>query len=174
MAYVSPKNDWAVGNTPTSAQFNIHANNQIWLAELRPRTRVTKSATQSLTNATETAVTWNTESFDVGGCHSTSSNTERITVPTGAAGLWRFSTYIVFASNATGYRQFVFYLNGVEVGGAGQQALNGGPTRMTGTLDLQLVATDNVEVRVIHSAGAAINILTDSWFFGQWEAATAA
>jgi hypothetical protein len=45
-----------------------------------------------LTSAVGTAapgfLPWGTELYDVNGCHSTVTNTDRITVPTGWAGLW--------------------------------------------------------------------------------------
>jgi hypothetical protein len=44
------------------------------------------SATQSIPNGTDTNFTYDSEYFDTNGFHSTSSNTSRITIPTGYGG----------------------------------------------------------------------------------------
>lgn len=59
------------GNASITGQ--LSAPNQI-------RCSLYKSASQTLATATDAAVTWDTELSDVGGLHSTSSNTSRVTV----------------------------------------------------------------------------------------------
>ena len=77
---------------------------------------LTKSASQSITNTTETAVTWDTENFDVGGYHSTVTNTERITIPSGKAGYYQFNCYLGWdASGATGLRSLQLHKNGTMI-----------------------------------------------------------
>ena len=49
------------------------------------------SANQSVANATATIATFNTENFDTDGFHSTSTNTGRITIPTGLGGKYLVS-----------------------------------------------------------------------------------
>lgn len=65
---------------------------------------LTKSVGQTVTTATDTDVTWDVEEFDVGGLHSTVSNTDRITIPAGGDGLWLFQAQIAFPANAAGIR----------------------------------------------------------------------
>jgi hypothetical protein len=60
-----------------------------------------RSADLSVPNNTETTVTWDTETFDVGGFHSTSSNTSRITIPTGKGGYYRISGFVGLFENPT-------------------------------------------------------------------------
>ncbi len=50
--------------------------------------RVYSSSSISMPNATNTKFTFDTERFDTDGFHSTSSNTTRLTVPTGKAGYY--------------------------------------------------------------------------------------
>ena len=50
--------------------------------------RVYGNNTQTISNATTTDMTWNSETFDTDGYHSTSSNTDRLTVPAGKAGYY--------------------------------------------------------------------------------------
>ena len=77
---------------------------------------LTKSASQNIVGNTETAVTWDTENFDVGGYHSTSSNTERITIPSGKAGYYQFNTYLGWEADGTsGLRSLQLHKNGTMI-----------------------------------------------------------
>ncbi len=71
-----------------------------------------KSAVQSVSNATDTAITWNTEDYDTDGYHSTVTNTDRITIPTGKTGYFLVSSRVSFAGNATGVRSVTLRKNG--------------------------------------------------------------
>jgi hypothetical protein len=79
---------------------------------------VKKAADQTGANyATDTAITWNTETTDVGGWHNTGANTTRFTVPSGVnyvrlsagislANVTSVNTdaaYVYFLKNGTGY-----------------------------------------------------------------------
>jgi len=60
--------------------------------------RVYNSTNEALNNSTDTFLTFDSERFDTDGYHSTSSNTGRLTVPAGLAGLY----HIVFHGYTTG------------------------------------------------------------------------
>ena len=62
---------------------------------------LTMSAGLTATNATFTYWTWNTEVFDVGGYHDLSTNTNRITIPTGKSGYYLFVGYTGIATTGT-------------------------------------------------------------------------
>lgn len=67
----------------------------------------------SLTNATTTPITWNSEHLDTNGFHSTASNTERITIPSGSGiTLVEFVAQVRFAANSTGRRVVTLLKNG--------------------------------------------------------------
>lgn len=69
-----------------------------------------------IANNTETALTWNSELFDSHGFHSTSTNTSRITIPTGYAGYYQaviITTWDI--ASATGYRAARLHKNGSNV-----------------------------------------------------------
>jgi hypothetical protein len=51
---------------------------------------VYNSGAQALTQNAWNDLTFDSERWDNGGCHSTSSDTNRITVPTGKDGIWLF------------------------------------------------------------------------------------
>jgi hypothetical protein len=74
---------------------------------------LTKSANQSVSNATATAVTWDTELKDTDAFHSTSSNTSRVTIPAGKGGMYLVTGQLSFASNSTGLRNCEIKKNGV-------------------------------------------------------------
>jgi len=70
---------------------------------------------QSLSNNTYTVITWDSEDFDTDGYHSTSSNTSRITIPTGKGGKYLFNGGIYFDNaQSTGFRELALYKNGTK------------------------------------------------------------
>lgn len=73
---------------------------------------VYKSATQSISNSTDTAITWDLEGFDTNSYHSTTTNTARFTVPSGGAGKYLLTGNLNWAGNSTGLRAIKIYKNG--------------------------------------------------------------
>jgi hypothetical protein len=71
-----------------------------------------KSAVQAVANATDTAITWNTEDYDTSAFHDTTTNTDRITIPAGKAGYYLIEARVSFAANATGIRSVTVKKNG--------------------------------------------------------------
>lgn len=73
------------------------------------------NTTQSINTNSSTEVTFNSENFDTDNFHSTSSNTGRMTIPSGKAGKYLVIGYINFNLNATGYRQAEILKNGSQL-----------------------------------------------------------
>ncbi len=73
---------------------------------------VYNSTNQSIPNASLTALTFNSEFFDVGGYHSTTTNTDRFTIPTGRAGYHTVLVQICWGDNTTGRRTVRLIKNG--------------------------------------------------------------
>jgi hypothetical protein len=71
-----------------------------------------KSAVQAVANATDTAITWNTEDYDTSAFHDNSTNTDRITIPAGKGGYYLVEARVSFAGNATGVRSVTLRKNG--------------------------------------------------------------
>ena len=97
---------------------NSGANAPEWatLANTFVGTNVSKSANQSISTSTATAVTWDVEAFDTDAIHSTATNTSRFTIPTGKGGYWQISPVINWADqSASGVRQLKIYKNGTQV-----------------------------------------------------------
>lgn len=73
------------------------------------------SGNQTIGNSTWTALTFDSENFDSDGFHSTSSNTSRITIPSGKAGKYQFILRTQTTDNNTGARGLRLYKNGSDV-----------------------------------------------------------
>ncbi len=114
--------------------------------------RIYNSSSQTLPNATVTTLTFNSEIFDTDGFHSTSTNTSRITIPTGKAGYYQLSASIYFGiGNATGIRALSITKNGTRVigldnSGAVDQTLN-----LSGIENLAV--NDYIEFTIYHTMG---------------------
>lgn len=121
--------------------------NVIW-CQTYPACRLTKSSAQSTgTAGTSAAVLWNVESYDNLSMHSTSSNTSRITVPTGLGGFYTVKAtlrynhaaaqvFAQFAVNGTALPETAFYVTCATGSGASTPI----------AADLILNAGDYVEV----------------------------
>jgi hypothetical protein len=67
--------------------------------------RLYKDAGQTIADATQTAVTFNQETYDTNTYHDNSTNTSRITIPATKAGYYLFVCKWSLGENPTGYRQ---------------------------------------------------------------------
>jgi len=116
------------------------------------------SGAESINSATFTALTFDTNTFDRGGVHSTSTNPSRFTVPAGGAGIYMCSSFVLWAGNATGQRQMLIRLNGSttictsEV--AGSAVFNAGNFV---TFPVFLNVGDYIEFVVYQDSGGALN-----------------
>lgn len=131
----------------------------------RSRCRVFNSVNQSISTGTPTALTFNSESFDVDGLHSTSSNTSRITIPTGGGnGVWVFIAHVKFAANGTGGRQAYIAKNGGAA--LGEVWVTPSATNaVTATLafvESAPSAADYYEVVAFQTSGGALDIESNS------------
>lgn len=127
--------------------------------------KVYNDGTQSIPDNSSTAVTFGAEEYDTDGFHSTSSNTSRITIPSGKDGTYRFSYGTSLAANATGVRIAFLRKNG---GGTDANNVIGSRQNMTpisGSLscdagrsvEVALVATDFIELFIYQNSGGALN-----------------
>ena len=159
MAYTAPANAVA-GTVLTAAYLNAYLrDNILWLATDSPAVRVYNNADLTLTTGVNTALTFNQERFDNAGVHSTSSNTGRLTIPTGAGGKYLFGGSVVFAFNATGDRGHHGWLNGVTT--IVDNAARAGGTfgnAMTYSAVYALTAADYLTMVCYQGSGGNLNI----------------
>lgn len=131
------------------------------------RCKAYKTASTAITTATVTAVSYDAESFDLGGIHSTVTDPTRFTVPTGGDGIWLIiATASWEGRNATGGRTGSYiYKNGSTREAIAEET----PDATTGDANLgttfscvgclALVAGDYVEHKVRQDRGTNLNLL---------------
>jgi len=122
--------------------------------------RVFDSGTQSISNATNTAITFNSESYDTNSYHSTVTNTSRLTVP--STGYYLFSAQMFTDANATGGRYLEIKKNGttvqaMETGAATQASM---ATFLPITAILSATASDYFELFLYQTSGGTRNTYT--------------
>ena len=98
----------ATGELVTVSEWNnTHYNNPIWAYnQVHAGCYLTNSGNVAVGLAT--AITWDTETQDTAGYHSTVTNTSRITIPNGQAGYY----LLHFNVSADAATAFILYYNG--------------------------------------------------------------
>jgi len=161
--YASSANTPArLGIGTTGQVLNVSAGVPAWATIASGSTYVGASVSntvgQSIANATETTLTFDTEQFDTDGIHSTSTNTERMTVPAGKGGKWRLSGAFRGAVSGTLWEFYIFVNNAYYITGFPQFGMtqNGrGSMVAVPNFELNLAAGDYVHIRVYQTSGAA-------------------
>jgi hypothetical protein len=122
-----------------------------------------KSAGQTISNNTQTAITWSNEYFDTDAFHSTVTNTSRFTIPSGKDGKYLFTATARFAANSTGIRSWTYYKNGSgAMQPTAQNALSSGGSAMSAVYATSLVAGDYIELFCFQTSGGNLDILADT------------
>ena len=126
---------------------------------------VTGSSTQSISDASYTAINWDVEYTDPTGLHSTSSNSENIYIK--AAGWYQLQSQLQFAVNSTGVRSVRFYKNGspLDRTTAYSVAVSGTFSYATTSTCVYLVPGDYVSVLGYQNSGGSLNVLTNESHF---------
>lgn len=118
--------------------------------------RVFNSAAITLTTATITYLTFDSERFDTDAIHSTSSNTGRITCNT--PGKYLIWANVSYAFNATGRRFLGLRLNGTTLIGQIVHAPSTGSTELSISTVYDLAAADYIEVKTYQDSGGNLDI----------------
>lgn len=125
--------------------------------------KATISASASIGNNAWTSVLWDTEEFDTDAYHSTSSNTNRLTIPTGFGGKFLLIANGDFSSaSGTGIRGMQITKNTVTANtNVVLQASNAGYLSITNNLHavtiLALADADWINMNVYQNSGGALN-----------------
>jgi hypothetical protein len=129
---------------------------------------LSKSGTQAITTATATALTFDTESFDTDGFHSTATNTSRITIPSGKDGKYLVTPQVRSEANSTGRRILALYKNGsiVLLNQFEQVPSATGAVTIGNSFIISLVATDYIELYYTQTSGGNLNANTEGTYFG--------
>ena len=147
------------GTTPHSADL-------AWY-QTTPRVRVYNSTGPSLTTATNTLLTWDSEEVNNDTMHSTVTNTSRLVATT--AGRYLVSAMVNFSGNTTGIRSLAIRKNAAgsfSGGTALPQPIGAGSSTATMvdcTFTTFLNATDYLEVWAYQNAGGALSLIAGPW-----------
>lgn len=160
MAFTTPATSVA-GTVLTAAFLNTYVRDNIaWQATDSPACRAYHNTTQSIANLSPQAVVLNSERFDNAAIHSTSSNTSRLTAPTGGGGKYLFGASWAWAiSSNTNFRQGRAMVNGTTgIGYLTTQpsAVHASEGFITSTYTL--AAADYFELFVHQDSGAGLNL----------------
>jgi hypothetical protein len=119
---------------------------------------VYNSANQSVANTTLTIATFNTENFDTDGFHSTSTNTGRMTIPTGLGGKYLVTFNLKFTGTAAATAR-VAYLR-KNAGSLGdfifQNSVNA-PAIWSRSAIVDLVAGDYIFLEIYQESGGSLD-----------------
>ena len=138
---------------------NAHVRDNLSFLYTPPMVRVYNSATiTGIVTVTGTLLTYDSERFDTDTCHSTSSNTGRITATT--AGKYLLGSQVTWeASSAGTYRDVYLQLGGATILVLNSQTPSGGNTvRQQAVTLYALAATNYVETWVGHDKGSNSSI----------------
>ena len=119
-----------------------------------------RATDQSISNATETGISWNTELYDTNSFHDNSTNPTRMTIPTGYGGKYLLTASIAYDNNGVGQRVGYIHVNNTL-------AFLSVIANLSATIDtyntfsyvMNLSAGDYVETRVYQDSGGSLNIL---------------
>ena len=117
-----------------------------------------KSANQSITTGTDTTVTFNTESYDTDGFHDNTTNSERITIPTGKGGKYLITAKTTYASNTTGIRGIYLYKNAAVFLTYNVQPAFTGECNTLLSYVVSLTAGDYIYFQTYQTSGGALNL----------------
>jgi hypothetical protein len=118
-----------------------------------------KSASQSIPDNVSTAMTWDQEVFDTDGFHSTVTNTDRITIPTGKGGYYLVTCVLYFNdTDADTWRDIRIFKNGTNtmatrIPGSNQSA------KAPAISDIfALAAGDYIQAYAVQASGASVDV----------------
>ena len=120
-------------------------------------------AGQSISNTTYTALTYDSENYDTDSFHSTSTNTSRLTIPTGKGGKYQINTFVNWDSTSGGRRIVTIYKNGTNTRVLGNQT-SSGYLGQTGAYVIELAAADYIQVFVYQDSGGTRNCDEQKYF----------
>jgi len=158
--------------TTVDARLGVGTNGQALVADSTAATglkwgnssfigaKVYKATNQSISTGTVTAATFAAEEFDTNSFHSTSVNTDRMTIPTGLGGKYLVVGTFEWAANAVGQRTSFIYVNAnikyyATVNNMG--ATVGNITQISGIVDA--AAGDYIQLQVFQDSGGALNLI---------------
>lgn len=114
---------------------------------------------QVIPTGASTALTFDTETWDVGSCHDNAVNNTRITCPAAGAGLWIFEGGAEIAAAAAGRRELSLRINNaLFIASIRVPPTAGDTTRLAISSEYRMAAGDYVELVIFQNSGAGLAI----------------
>lgn len=145
-----------------------------WNAEVakKPGCRIYNSVNGNPSNNTQTAHSFDSESYDDDTMHESVTHPTRITINT--AGKYTVGGCVEFAFNATGQRQVGIRLNGTTtIVSDKRNACATGTTQIPVSTEYKFAANDYIELMVFQDSGGALNTDANDFspvFWARWQA----
>lgn len=172
MAYSDPNSihNPSTGTSPPASWGDNLRDNIVWLAgdsasgNPKPMCRVYHNTSQSVATATWTSLAFNSERYDVGTMHSTSTNTSRITIPSGGDGVYSIGGSMQFANgSSTGVRVAGILLNGATyLQTNGFNSVTSDATSVVVQCDYKLAAGDYIQLQAYQTSGGLLNVFSNA------------
>lgn len=126
------------------------------------RSSAYRSSTQSISNASWVALSFDSNAYDYGPVHSTSVNASRFTAP--ATGEYHVVGQVTFAADTTGQRGIRIIKNGTIAAAYTLVDATGGGhyTYLNASASIEMTAGDYVEVQVYQNRGSALSTVAAS------------
>jgi len=115
--------------------------------------KVTKSASQTISNNTDTIIIWDQEDYDTDTMHDNVTNNSRITIKT--AGKYSVMAQVGWASNSTGLRNIEIIKNSSNLGRV-EYTPNTGSQHIVSAVD-EFAVNDILELQVKQTSGGNLN-----------------
>jgi hypothetical protein len=124
--------------------------------------RVRRTTTQSYSNATLAAISWDTEDADNNSIWALSPNPTRFVIPGSGSKLVTISVFAAWAGNITGLRRLWIYKNGSSITGALADQMFTSPvgteTYMQRTFQVEATGGDYLEVMALQVSTTTLNL----------------
>ena len=121
-----------------------------------------KSGSQTISNATRTALSFDLEEYDTDAFHDNTTNNSRITIPSGKAGKYLFTATVSMASGAN-EREMTLFKNGTLVKIMSQiYASTGGGFYQNASCVLDLSVGDYVQLYFYQGSGGNLTVYSGS------------
>jgi hypothetical protein len=123
------------------------------------------TVSQTTSNNTYTVLTFNNEVFDTDGFHDNSTNTNRITIPSGKAGKYLVTCTATFAANATGTRlMYIVKNSGTPSGSTTMMSVQVVPNStvtpsVAGSVVLNLAVGDYINLAPYQNSGGSLDVI---------------
>lgn len=156
MAWTTPRT-WTASETPSASTMNTHIRDQFDFIAAEPHELwLRRNANQTISNATQTAISWDTEQRDVGFGFTPTSST--ITVQqTGIYSIFATCQWVGGASSDVAYIGISVGGTQVQGNGGNAPANNEGNQKATAAT-LRITSSTTVQIIVFQQSGASRDI----------------